>query len=136
MLVLWLVTKYTISGKVMASPKSGLWWVLWVQICSWFVLAPKVLKLCINQLVVWFVQVRVSNWCLSFFLIPSPNSSTPFYTRSAVSQGMCPNFLLFHYFHLRLTFEFIKRVESELVDTTHTIPSNDKPYLFLVRFQG
>jgi hypothetical protein len=37
---------------------------------SWFVLTPKMLKLCINQLVIWFVQVHVSNWCLSFFLVP------------------------------------------------------------------
>jgi hypothetical protein len=50
----WRGTKYTIRGKVVASPKSGPWWVLWIRICSWFILAPKVLKLCINQLVVWF----------------------------------------------------------------------------------
>jgi hypothetical protein len=28
---LWRGAKYTIWGKVMASPESGLWWVLWVQ---------------------------------------------------------------------------------------------------------
>jgi hypothetical protein len=42
------------KGKVMASPKSGPWWVLWVQICLWFILTPKMFQLCINQLVVWF----------------------------------------------------------------------------------
>jgi hypothetical protein len=42
------------KGKVMASPKSGPWWVLWVRVCPWFVLTPKVLQLCTNQLVVWF----------------------------------------------------------------------------------
>jgi hypothetical protein len=47
--------EYTIRGKVMASPKFGPWWVLWVRVCMWLVLAPKVLKLCTNQLVVWFV---------------------------------------------------------------------------------
>jgi len=36
-------TKYTIRGKVVASPKFGSWWLLWVQVCSWLVLAPKVL---------------------------------------------------------------------------------------------
>jgi hypothetical protein len=36
----------------------------------WLVLAQKMLKLCTNQLVVWFVQVCVSNWCLSLFLVP------------------------------------------------------------------
>jgi hypothetical protein len=70
MMVPWLVTKYTIKGKVVASPMSRLRWILWVRICLWLVLTPKVLKLCTNQLVVWFVQVRVSNWCFSLFLVP------------------------------------------------------------------
>jgi hypothetical protein len=51
----WRGTKYTIRGKVVASPKFGSWWVLWVRVCPWLVLAPKVLKLCTNQLVIWFV---------------------------------------------------------------------------------
>jgi len=50
----WRGTKYTIKGKVVASPKSGPWWVLWVWVCSWLILAPKVPQLCTNQLVVWF----------------------------------------------------------------------------------
>jgi hypothetical protein len=53
-LALWLGIDNTIRGKVMASPKSGLWWVLWIHVCPWFVHAPKVLQLCINQLI-WFV---------------------------------------------------------------------------------
>ncbi len=69
-LVMWPGTEHTIRGKVVASPKSKPWWVLWVRVCTWLVLAPKVLKLCTNQLVVWFMQVRVSNWCLSLFLVP------------------------------------------------------------------
>jgi hypothetical protein len=68
----WPSTKYTIRGKVVASPKSGPWWILWVHVCSWFVRAPKMFKLCTNQLVVWFVQVRVNNWWLSIFLVPIP----------------------------------------------------------------
>jgi hypothetical protein len=44
-------TKYTIRGKVVASSKSKLWWVLWVHVCLWFVRAPKVFQLCTNQLV-------------------------------------------------------------------------------------
>jgi hypothetical protein len=50
----WRGTKYIIMGKVMVSPKSKLWWVLWIRVCPWLVLAPKVLQLCTNQLVVWF----------------------------------------------------------------------------------
>jgi hypothetical protein len=48
----WRGTEITIRGKVVASPKSGSWWILWIQVCPWFVLTPKVLKLCTNQLVV------------------------------------------------------------------------------------
>jgi hypothetical protein len=33
----WLIIKNTIRGKVVASPKSGMWWVLWVGVCTWFV---------------------------------------------------------------------------------------------------
>jgi hypothetical protein len=44
----WRATKYTIRGKVVASPKSGPWWILWVWVCSWLVLAPKIFKLCTN----------------------------------------------------------------------------------------
>jgi hypothetical protein len=57
------------KGKVVASPKSGPWWVLWIRVCPWVVLARKVLQLCTNQLVVWFVQVRVSDWLL--VILPS-----------------------------------------------------------------
>jgi hypothetical protein len=46
--------KYTIRGKVVVSLKFGPWWVLWVRVCPWLVLTPKVLQLCTNQLVVWF----------------------------------------------------------------------------------
>jgi hypothetical protein len=58
----WPYTKYTIRGKVVAFPKSGSRWILWVHVCLWFVCAPKMFQLHTNQLVVWFVQVHVSNW--------------------------------------------------------------------------
>ncbi len=48
----WRGTEYTIRGEVVASPKSGSWWILWIQGCPWFILAPKVLQLCTNQLVI------------------------------------------------------------------------------------
>jgi hypothetical protein len=51
----WLCTKNIIRGKVVVSHKSRSWWVLWVRVCLWFVCAQKMLQLCINQLVVWFV---------------------------------------------------------------------------------
>jgi hypothetical protein len=75
MLVSWLGTEYTIRGKVLISPKSELWWVLWVRVCLWLVRAPKVLQLCNNQVIVWFVQVRVSSWLL--VNLPNPDLGTP-----------------------------------------------------------
>jgi hypothetical protein len=52
---LWLDIKNNIRGKVMASPKFGPWWILWICVCSWLVHAPKVLKLHTHQLDIWFV---------------------------------------------------------------------------------
>jgi hypothetical protein len=39
----WLIIENIIRRKVVASPKFGPWWVLWIRVCSWFVYAPKVL---------------------------------------------------------------------------------------------
>jgi len=62
-LVPWPSKKYIIRGKVVASLKSRLWWILWIFcVCSWIVYAPKVLQLYTNQPVVWFMQVCVNNW--------------------------------------------------------------------------
>jgi hypothetical protein len=47
--------------------------------CPWFVLAPKVLQLCINHFVlILCMSVWVSEVC-HFFLVPSRSSNTPFY---------------------------------------------------------
>jgi hypothetical protein len=72
--------KYTIWGKVVASPESGPWWVLWIQGRPWLVLAAKVFQPCANQLVCWFC-VGLLEWlnCLSLFLVPSWSSSMPLY---------------------------------------------------------
>jgi hypothetical protein len=40
----WRAAEYTIWGKVVASPESGPWWVLWIQSHLWLVLAPRVLQ--------------------------------------------------------------------------------------------
>jgi hypothetical protein len=62
----WSGTENTIRGKVVDSPKFGLWWVMGVRVCSWFVRAPKLLQLCINHVTTlalgswprrWFVRL-------------------------------------------------------------------------------
>jgi hypothetical protein len=57
----WLSTKNTIRGKVVASPSLGRGESYEFVVARGFVHAPKVLQLCTNQFVVWFVQVRVNN---------------------------------------------------------------------------
>jgi hypothetical protein len=113
----------TIKGKVVASPNSEPWWILWVRICPWLVLAPKVLKLCTNQLVVWFVYIRVSNWCLSFFLIPIPKLQHAPLPPKCYEPRNVPQFLTFLLFHFRLTFEFIKGVGSASIRLEHLTPT-------------
>jgi hypothetical protein len=94
-------TEYTIRGKVVTSPKSGLWWVLWVCVCSWFVRAPKVLQLHTNQLLVWFVQVHVSNWIyLSIFLVPISELQHALLTQKCCEPGSMPKFLSLPLFSL------------------------------------
>ncbi len=75
----------------MASPESGLWWVLWIRNHPWLVLAPKVLQPCANQLVCWFCA-GLLKWvnCLSLFLVPSQNSSTPIYPSKVLKARSVP----------------------------------------------
>jgi hypothetical protein len=96
-LVPWPGIKYTIRGKVVASPKSEPWWILWVCVCPWLVLTPKTFKLRTNKLVIWFVQVHVSSWCLSFFLVPILELQHALLPPECY-EGVCPNSLLFRRF--------------------------------------
>jgi hypothetical protein len=50
----WRGIKYTIRGKVVTPLNSRSWWVLWVRVCPWLVLTPKVLQLCTRLPCVWF----------------------------------------------------------------------------------
>jgi hypothetical protein len=95
----------------MVSPQFGPWWVLWIHVCSWFVHAPKMFQLCTNQLVVWFVQIRVNKWLVYYSSYsPSRSFDTPLYPRSAMSQGVYPNSLSFRCFHVGLVVESIKEL--------------------------
>jgi hypothetical protein len=65
-------SKMYYNGEGGGFPTFKLWWVLWVCVCPWFIYAPKMLQLCINQLVVWFVQIHMNNW-LACHLSSSPS---------------------------------------------------------------
>ncbi len=65
-LVPWPGTKYTIRGKVVASPKFGPWWVLWVRVahdssehqtCSNYALTNLLFSLCMS---VWVNKLLVN----------------------------------------------------------------------------
>jgi hypothetical protein len=64
-LVPWPGTKYTIRGKVVASPKFGSWWVLWIYVCPWFVRALKCSNYALTNLrfglcrSVWIIELLV-----------------------------------------------------------------------------
>ncbi len=107
----WRGTKYTIRGKVMASPKSGPWWVLWVRVCPCLILAPKCFDYAITNLLFGLCRpVWVSKLLVNLpSLIPELQHAPP---QNAASQGTCPNSLLFQCFHFRLTFEPIKEFGS------------------------
>jgi hypothetical protein len=84
----WRGAEYTIRGKVWLPQ---VWTVVSLvsPSCPWFVLAPKVLQLCINHLVlvlcklVWVVKAS------QFFLVPSWSSSTPFYPSKVLWAKEC-----------------------------------------------
>jgi hypothetical protein len=78
-LVPWPGTKYIIRGKVVASPKFGSWWVLWIHGCMWFIREPKcsnytltnlLLRLCKS---VWVGELLVN------LSSPIQNSNTHLY---------------------------------------------------------
>jgi len=130
MWALWRGTKYTIRGKVVVSCKFGPWWILWVRVCPWLVLAPKVLQLCTNHLVLVLCRsVWVVGACHSSKSHPgaSARPSTP---QNATSQGACPNSLLFRCFQFGFTVESVKKFGS----VSFNIVRLDK-HTFLPQFQ-
>ncbi len=107
----WRGTKYTIRGKVVASAKSGPWWILWVRVCSWLILAPKVVQLCINHLVLVFCKSMWVVEACQFFLVPSRSSSMPFYPSKVLWVRECASTpCFFVVFYLGLTFESFKEL--------------------------
>ncbi len=69
-LALWPGMENTVRGKVVASPKSGPWWVLWIHVCLWFVWAPKCSSYALTNLLfvlcrfVWVIDLLVDQLLL------------------------------------------------------------------------
>jgi hypothetical protein len=72
----WPGTKNTIRGKVMASPKSKTWWILWVHVCSLFVRPLKMLQFYVlTNLLFGFCK---SMWVIDLLVIlHSPHPKAP-----------------------------------------------------------
>jgi len=118
------VTKNTIRGKVMASPKSKPWWVLWICVSLWFIRALKMLQLCINQLVVWFMQLIQIMTHLSLVLVPKVFLHAPWnlpticvWDENVKSQA---NFQI-HEFHFQMQCQ-MKATSNELLHNKCWLP--------------
>jgi hypothetical protein len=90
MLNLWPGTKYTIKGKVLASPKSGPWWVLWVRICPWLILTQKCSSYAVTNLLFSLCRFVWTIDYLSFFLVSSRSSNTPLYPKVLRTRERAP----------------------------------------------
>ncbi len=99
-LVPWPSIEYTIRGKVVASPKFGPWWVLWVRVYSWFVRAPKCSNYALTNLLfglcrsVWISDVLIN------LLNPISELQHATLPWSVVNQGARSNSLSLCCFHL------------------------------------
>ncbi len=77
--------------------------------CSWFVLAPKVLQLCTNHLVLVLCKLVWVIEACQFFLVPFRNSNTPLYPFQVLWARECaPTPCSFVVFCLGLTFESLQ----------------------------
>jgi hypothetical protein len=63
----WLIIENTIRGKVVTSPKSRPWWILWVYVCPWLVCAPKCSDYALTNLLfglcrsIWIIDPLVTH---------------------------------------------------------------------------
>jgi hypothetical protein len=79
--------------------------------CPWLVLAPKVLQLCTNHLVLVLCRSVWVNKACHIFLVPSRSSSTPLYPSIVLrARERAPTPCPFAVFSLGLTFESRKEL--------------------------
>jgi hypothetical protein len=102
--------KYIIRGKVVASRKSKLWWVLWIRVYSWQIRAPKCSNYVLTNLLfslckfVWIIELFVN------LPSPIPKLQQALYPWSVVNQGPCPIPSPSVIFTFGLTFESFKEL--------------------------
>ncbi len=84
--------------------------------CPWLVLAPKVLQLCINHLVLVLCRLVWVIEACQFFLVLSQSSNTPFYPSKVLqarehASTPCSSVV----FSLALTFESFKKLGTRQI---------------------
>ncbi len=67
----WLGIKNIIKAKVV-SPNSGLWWILWICVCLWFVRSPRVLHYALINLLFGLCKSMWINDMLVICINPIP----------------------------------------------------------------
>ncbi len=110
-LFMWSNTKNTIRGKVVASPKLGPWWVLWIHVCPWLVCAPKVLHYALTNLLfglcmfMWIIEPLVTRPSLHLRAPTHPSTFKVLWAKERVA-------IPFHFvvFTFRLVIESIKEL--------------------------
>jgi hypothetical protein len=104
--------------------------------CPWLVLAPKVLQLCTNHLVLVLCRSMWVSKACHFFLVPSRSSSTPLYP-SIMLQARecaltpCPSTV----FNLGLTFESFKELGCVTWNDSWTIWLHTHSYFLFDLFK-
>jgi hypothetical protein len=79
--------------------------------CPWLVLAPKVLQLCINNLVLVLCRSMWVSEACEFFLVPSRSSNTPLYPFLVLRAKECAlTPYVSNVFCLGFTFGYLKEL--------------------------
>ncbi len=115
----------------MASPKSEPWWVLWVHVSSWFICAPKVFQLCINQLVVWLCRPMWVIELLVNLLSPHPGIVACLFTLvvlRATEHALTPSPSVVFSFKLEVSLLRSLGVRQLGYGQIYNIIFNDKQY--------
>ncbi len=104
----WLIIENTIKGKVMASPKFRLWWILWIRICPWLISHQKWSNYVLTNL---FGSCK-SVWIVDSFIIrrsPHPRAlARPFYPKVMWTRECIPTPFSFVVFIFKFAFESFK----------------------------
>ncbi len=127
-LVLWPCTNYIIRGKGVASPKSRLWWILWIHVYSWLIYAPKCFNYALTNLLfglcrsMWMIKMLVNHFSSILELQHAFLLSTCYKPKSA--PKLCFLFLF--------TFEFVIESIKKLGGVSKSIV-NFNPIHFDIR---